>query len=403
MLREIPPTAGLPLTFGDFLYRAQSDELERRLASFLTMPSIQIECSGTASLVVALTALRKLRAREVVIVQGYTCPLVAIAIAQAGLRCRVVDTDESCAGYDMVTLKSALRDDVLAVIVTDMGGIPCDLDAVQRLASQYGAYVIEDAAQSLGATRNGIVAGTTSDIGMFSLTLGKGLTIYQGGFLCANSPAITAALMEAGKQLRRTDSTLELVRIAQLIGCAGLYNPLGCALAYGIPLRRALAANNFDTACGDVFDSQAEVVSVGSARKGVGASAARRLPQFIAENRDRARKRLELLRGQDVFRVVEPISSDEGSWPFFTLVFGSQTECEQALTQLWGRGLGVTKLFSRALTDYEYLRPLIAEPSETPHARSFAARSLTVSNSQWLEDNDIQVILGAISKNRTYA
>ena len=65
-LWEVPPTAGLPMSWRDFLPRGGS--LELGLAAYLHQPEVQIECSGTAALVVALTTLKQLSPRRSVVI-----------------------------------------------------------------------------------------------------------------------------------------------------------------------------------------------------------------------------------------------------------------------------------------------------------------------------------------------
>ena len=77
--QELPPTAGLPLRWRDLLPGAPT--LASDLAAQLGTPPLQLECSGTASLLIALTTLRELQPqRRRVVVPAYTCPLVAIAV-----------------------------------------------------------------------------------------------------------------------------------------------------------------------------------------------------------------------------------------------------------------------------------------------------------------------------------
>ena len=66
-LREVPPTAGLPLRWRDFL-PAPGRSLEAGMAALLRLPAVQIECSGTAALIVALTTLKQASARRAVII-----------------------------------------------------------------------------------------------------------------------------------------------------------------------------------------------------------------------------------------------------------------------------------------------------------------------------------------------
>ncbi|EQD54314.1 hypothetical protein B1A_12219, partial [mine drainage metagenome] len=57
----------------------------------------------------------------------------------------------------------------------------------------------------------------------------------------------------------------------------------------------------------------------------------------------------------------------------------------------WRRGLGVTRLFAHALPDYPQLRGRI-ESAALPHARAFAARTLTLGNSAWLDDMRFEIV-----------
>jgi perosamine synthetase len=89
LMREIPPTAGLPLslhdlvgTGGNFLHDAQD---------YVGAPHAGLSCSGTACLVLILSALHRLSGRRTVIIPAYTCPLVPLAIAHCGLTVRLCD------------------------------------------------------------------------------------------------------------------------------------------------------------------------------------------------------------------------------------------------------------------------------------------------------------------------
>src|SRR5260370_1637118 len=83
--REVPPTAGLPLRWRDFLPRANVDSLDTTLAELLGVPTAQIECSGTAALIIALTTLKQMSGRRSVIIPAYTFPLVASPVIPSGL------------------------------------------------------------------------------------------------------------------------------------------------------------------------------------------------------------------------------------------------------------------------------------------------------------------------------
>src|SRR5262245_20952863 len=113
--REIPPTAGLPLRWHDFVPRPDAS-LERGFASFIGTPSVQVECSGSAALIGALEPLKRGRTRRSVVIPAYTCPLVPLAIAHCGLR--PVACDLADGHFDMCprTLEGLCDSDTLAIV-----------------------------------------------------------------------------------------------------------------------------------------------------------------------------------------------------------------------------------------------------------------------------------------------
>ena len=92
---------------------------------------------------------------------------------------------------------SALAD-TLAVIPTHLGGVVANLEPVLEIAERAGACVLEDAAQALGATWHGRPVGTVGEIGCYSLSRGKGLTLYEGGCCVARDDELRAAIARTG-------------------------------------------------------------------------------------------------------------------------------------------------------------------------------------------------------------
>jgi dTDP-4-amino-4,6-dideoxygalactose transaminase len=88
--------------------------------------------------------------RSEVVAPAYTCPLVALAIAQCGLQLRLCDLRADALDMDPVCLQRLCSDRTLAVLPTHLCGRVADVDAALQCARAVGAYVIEDAAQALG-------------------------------------------------------------------------------------------------------------------------------------------------------------------------------------------------------------------------------------------------------------
>ena len=395
-LREIPPTAGLPLRLGDL--RPGRGDLAQRLAAQLGTPPLQLECSGTVALWLSLRVLRERDPqRTVVVAPAYTCPLVAIAVHQAGLQLRLCDVRPGHWDMDPHALAVACRHDTLAVIPTHLGGRVADVDTALAIAADSGARVIEDAAQALGALDRGASVGLRGDIGFFSLAAGKGLSIYEGGLLVTRDPELREALRATSARRVPSHMGWELRRSLELLGLAALYRPRMLSLAYGGPLRRALRQGDAVGAVGDRFDPVFPIHRVGRWRQAVGARAQARLPAWLDVQRERAQARAVRLRAIPGVSVFGDAPGTRGTWPVLMLLMPDEARRDAVLANLWGAGLGVSRMFIHALPDYDYLVDRVPR-QDTPHARDFAARSLTLSNSPWLDDVRFERIAACIER-----
>ena len=391
--REVPPTAGLPLAARDFLPREAN--LEAAFARYLRLPETQIECSGTAALVVALTALAHGTLRRKVIIPAYTCPLVVLAIAHCGLQPILCDLRIGSFDFDHNQLEQLCDVSILAIIPTHLGGRIAELAPVMEIAGRAGAMVIEDAAQALGGYLQDKPVGSIGDIGFWSLAVGKGLTLYEGGVLYARDAALRQRLRQARAERVQHNAAWELRRSLELIGYWAFYRPLGLRLAYGRPLRRALRRGDFVAAVGDDFDAVIPLHRVSAWRRAVGVNALPRLAQFQQNLTAQAVSRKQRLADITGIQVLDDAPGAQGVWPFFMLLLPTGRARDAALAKLWTSSLGVSRLFIHALPDYRYLAHLFESPA-VPHARDFAARMLTVSNSLWLDEVGFTRVLKAL-------
>ena len=393
-LSEPPPTAGLPLAWHDFLPNRAA--LAKDLAKFLKVNSVQIECSGTAAIFVALSALKRTSQRQSVVIPAYTCPLVPLAILRCGLTPVLCDTQPNHFDFCPISLEKVCNEDSLAIMPTHLAGRLANINTITKIAQQVGAYVIEDAAQALGAKSQGQLAGTIADIGCYSLGVGKGLTIYGGGAVVARDAKLQALLQSVSESIIPKQITAEAKRALALAGYYLFYRPLGLKWAFGVPLRRKLKKNKLIEAAGDDCDAHFPLHSVGNWRKKIGAQALKRLPSFIEQTNAQALRRKPVLTAIAGLIVIDDIAGDEGTWPYFLVLMPSKEARDKALAKLWAAKLGVGRLFIHALCDYDYL-PF--QQVSTPNARDFAARTLTITNSPWLSEANFMTICKVLEQS----
>ncbi len=397
---ELPPTAGLPLAFGDYVRRPDLPFVQA-LERWPCLPGPILTCSGTAALVVALkTLFRRAPERNTVIAPAYSCPLVPLAAALVpGLRVAVCDTLPGGFDLDPLQLDELCGKNTLAVLPTHLGGRVADAGLAVSVAARCGAYVIEDAAQALGAfAADGNSVGLAGDVGFFSLAAGKGLTTFEGGVLVSRDPALRAELAGVARETLPSSLFWTLRRNLELLGYGLLYNPLGLRLAYGRNLRQKLDRGDEAGAVGDYFTlANIPLHGLDGLRGRVAANGLARLPAFLAAGKERAKARRQRLAGLKGAVVLADPPGADGVWPFFMLLLRSREQRDRALQKLWRAGLGVSKLFVRALPDYDFLRPLFQgrEP-DCPNARDLAARMLTISNTPWLDGAAFERIAGTL-------
>jgi perosamine synthetase len=389
--RELPPTAGLPLRWRDFLPRRDGVDFETGLARFLNVPAVQVECSGTSCLVIALETLKRLSSRRTVVVPAYTCPLVPLAVARAGLRVRLCDTRMDRFDFDPDALSAACDSDTLCIVPTHLGGAAADLAPVLEIARHVGAYIVEDAAQALGATWRGRPLGMIGDIGFYSLGRGKGFTLYEGGVMVARDEAIRKMLVETSTRLVSERPFFEWFRLVQLIGFRLGYHPAVLYLIYGLPLRYWLKKGDLLRASGDPFKWNIPLHPMGAWRRRIGAAALQRLPVAVMENTERGRRRAKQLENVQGLRVINELPQSHGTWPFLTVLLETKEVRDRAFSRLGSSGLGVTRLFIRDLTGYPDLHEIVPT-APVPNASSLAERCLTITNSPWLSETEFSFI-----------
>ena len=385
---ELPPTGGLPLQWRDLL-PARSPPLAEHLAQFIGVDHLQLTCSGTAALVIALTALIERAActtRREVVIPAFTCPLVAMAIVHCGLEAVLCDVRPDHFDFDPIKLAALCSERTLAIIPTHLGGRLANVDAAMAVAHDVGAWIIEDAAQSMGARHgDGTAAGLRGDIGIFSMAVGKGLTLYEGGALVTRDPALRESIQNIATRLAPYRWAYELRRSIELLGYAVLYHPRLLYWVYGRPLRQALRVGDMDRATGDIFPATIPLHSLGAWRRSVGFRALHRLPAHLEVLREQAQVRLPRLCAIAGLQVLLDDLPAQGTWPVLLLLLPDRAARDAVLTKLWPAGVGVSRLFAHALPDYACLRET-SIAADTPNARDFAARSMTITNSPWLDE-----------------
>lgn len=152
--------------------------------------------SATACLIGALEAF-DVRGKWVAVPPN-VCPNVIAAVSAVGARPWFVDVEPARQGMDPVCLSTVISE-VAAVIAVHAYGVPCRIDEIKNIARDAMVPVIEDCAQSDGASFQGKEVGEFGDIAVFSFGAGKIVDAGGGGFATTTSRSWRARMLEVTK------------------------------------------------------------------------------------------------------------------------------------------------------------------------------------------------------------
>lgn len=144
--------------------------------------------SGTAALQVAMAAL-EIGPGDEVILPAWTWHSCYNAIVLAGALPVFAEIDESF-NISPAAIEPLITPATKAILAVHLQGNPCDMDRLMTIARRHRVRVIEDCAQSMGASYKDRPVGSFGDIGIYSLQINKTITAGEGGAVITEDPVL---------------------------------------------------------------------------------------------------------------------------------------------------------------------------------------------------------------------
>ncbi len=163
----------------------QVREFEARLSDYFGGRPVRALSSGTAGLEIGL-ALAGVGPGDEVITTPLSWVATANVIVRAGARPVFVDVDPRTRNIDLSRIEAAITPLTRALLPVDLAGLPVDRGRLNAIARRHQLRVLEDAAQSMGATWQGERIGAGGDLVSISFHANKNLTTAEGGCLVLN-------------------------------------------------------------------------------------------------------------------------------------------------------------------------------------------------------------------------
>lgn len=336
---------------------------EAALSEFCGGRTVRAFNSGTATLEVALR-LAKVGAGETVITTPLTWVATANVILEVGATPVFADVDPTTRNIDLDQLDNAIRANkatAKAIIPVDLAGLPVDRERLYAIAGKHGVRVIEDAAQSFGASWNGKPIGTSfgkgKDFVSFSFHANKNLTTSEGGALVLPDdidPALCERMRLQGVK-RFADGTMDV----------------------------------------DVLGGKFNMTDIAAA---IGLGQLKHLDEFTARRRALARRyfdRLNAISGLTL--TLPPADFDNSNWHMFQPLLPQGVDRSAFIAAMKERGIGVGVHYP-ALHLFSLYRKMGFKPGDFPHAERIGASTVTLPLFPAMQDADVDRVCEAISE-----
>lgn len=212
------------LEHGQYIMGPEVRELEQKLEEYTGAKHCITVASGTEALLISLMALG-IEPGDEIITTPFTFIATAEVIVLLGAKPVFVDIQADTCNIDPALVEAKITTKTKAIMPVSLYGQPADMDEINQIASKYNLPVIEDAAQSFGATYKGRKSSNLSTIGCTSFFPSKPLGCYgDGGAIFTNDDQLAQAMRE----IRVHGQSKRYVHTR--VGVGGRMDTLQCAI-----------------------------------------------------------------------------------------------------------------------------------------------------------------------------
>jgi dTDP-4-amino-4,6-dideoxygalactose transaminase len=330
-------------------------EFEAQLSGLFAGRPVRVMSSATGAMEIALS-LAGVQPGDEVITTPLSWVATANVVLRAGARPVFVDCDPRTRNLDLGRIEAALTSRTRALLPVDLAGLPVDRDRLYAIASAHRLRVIEDAAQSMGASWGGRMIGSFGDLVSISFHANKNITSAEGGCLVLNDAeeARRCELWRLQGVERRSDSWEGMdVTLA-----GGKHNLTDVAAAIGLGQLPQLAA-------------------------------------FNARRRALARRYFELL--ADPLGCELPLADFTNSnWHMFQLLLPEDVARDAFISRMREAGIGIGVHYP-AMHLFTLFRQLGCRPGDFPHAERIGRSTVSLPLFPAMHDDDVARVCAALA------
>lgn len=380
------PSIGTPIPVKyliEGLFAQKNGEARERM---LTLSGKNYCCfvnSGTTAFYLSLLAIQQGDSRTEIILPAYTAPSLILPIKAAGLTPVLCDISLKTFNMDAAVIESCITKKTLAILAVHSFGIPMDMAALRRVASEHSLFLIEDAASSFGSKIDGCYTGSLGDIGFFSFNRGKNITAFSGGCLVLNRQKWFSFISKKVEELADLSLQQRLMLFAKTGGYTLAIRPT--IYSFLEPIIRKFKYQHLHTS----FDSYRYPRFQSNL-------AARVLDDEARISRKRSDNGTFLykkLRNVSSINLPEILSGSQVAYNQFPLYFEHREKRDIIHQRLLNRGIEATILYPdpiHRIDDPHYRLNYPLDPDPFPNATYFSKRLLLIPTHPLVKQADLE-------------
>jgi dTDP-4-amino-4,6-dideoxygalactose transaminase len=329
---------------------------EEALSQYCGGRPVRVFNSGTITMEIALR-LAGVGPGDEVITTPLTWVATASVVLEVGATPVLVDVDPATRNIDLNSIEAAITPRTKAIIPVDLAGLPVDRDRLYDIAKRHSLRVVEDAAQSFGASWNGRRIGAIGDFVSFSFHANKNITTGEGGALVLPAdidPALCERLRLQGVQ-RFADGGMDV----------------------------------------DVLGGKANMTDIAAA---IGLGQLRRLDEFTTRRHALARRYFERFDALAVAGLdLPPRDFTNSNWHMFQVLLPADTDRGSFIAAMKARDIGIGVHYP-ALHLFSLYRKRGFKPGDFPHAERVGRQTVTLPLFPAMADDDVARVCAAIAE-----
>jgi dTDP-4-amino-4,6-dideoxygalactose transaminase len=295
-----------------------------------------------------------------------------------------IDVHPETLELDYEQLESVPEQELLCILTANLFGYMNDLARMEAIASEKGAFLVDDGAQALGAIRKGKKAGTGGHVGFFSLARGKPLPMGEGGIIVTRCDKIAQALAVSAAKLGRTSAAHGAALFLEVWATSALLDPRLYWIPNSLPFLRLGITE---------YDPRFPVAGLSGLSQALVGQLLGSLESLNDGRRAKARAISAALPSKCLLVVPAPPEDCVPTYIRLPVLARDATMRQSVVTALERAGIGASPFYPGAICDIAGIGGQMATGDfHRPGAEEISLRLLTLPTHARVEPKDIERI-----------